>query len=1003
MSYEAEAEQLLEQYFTASQKFPMTIRSGNEEDEARHLKAVYALEDAKRNVLDAPLEVRRGILEVLPKMHVRDRRERFGPSGFFYLWQDDFLEEAFAERPELTAKSCLDLICLYKPFERDDSRGFYQRLIHYVVGMFHTLTPSVLEQLIKQLPERIAKLAPDDAEVLEKARERFLDVLTRLDVHLPEAPDEAAAFLLAGLEAYWQRLCEENFPLDFTKEMASTQRLLTQPQEIHEALRYLILKRFARKRESAAFAGKLEDLLRWLYEISPSLSRREAEAIFRRVGSQQALHISDVSFHQLYVALTKLNLEPPAPVLAAIRRAHPEGISSRTFKTEAAQLDDLLRDAPPLNPGEAWADKILSDLETLPATQKTAWHALLEHCETATVSKPNAAWQKRAQERLQVVGTDAALDTLSKWLLLVGKPRTILLQDSHKDAFDPFNELVLRGLVWCLALLPPTPETARVLGHLVETSLKKVPGVGPRSRKTASAAVYTLSQLGGPDVLAQLARLRSRVLFKPVLKDLDRALDAEAAKAGLSREDLDELSVPTFGLDEQSVRSETLGDVTAELRVSGKNVTLTWRNAAGKALKNPPAAAKRDFADDLKKLKDAQKDAAQTLSSTAARLDGLFLAQKSWPLKAWRERYLEHPLVGTVVRRLIWVVGGKSVGLTETGFEDAGGQVRTFPDDAVVTLWHPLEHESEVTAWRTWLAERHITQPFKQAHREVYRLTGAEEQTRVYSNRFAAHILKQHQVNALCALRGWRNTLRLMVDDLAPPATLTLPRFGLRAEFWIEGTGDEYGRDTTDTGTYLYLSTDQVRFYRLGEGENVAHMGGGGYGPSHRFPVPAAPVPLAEVPPLVFSEVMRDVDLFVGVGSIANDPNWLDGGERHAGYWYDYGFGDLSATAETRKDLLAALLPRLSLRDSCRLEGRFLVVQGVLRTYRIHLGSTNILMEPGSEYLCIVPNRGAVWREGGVFLPFEGDTALSVILSKAFMLADDTAITDPLILSQIKR
>ena len=59
--------------------------------------------------------------------------------------------------------------------------------------------------------------------------------------------------------------------------------------------------------------------------------------------------------------------------------------------------------------------------------------------------------------------------------------------------------------------------------------------------------------------------------------------------------------------------------------------------------------------------------------------------------------------------------------------------------------------------------------------------------------------------------------------------------------------------------------------------------------------------------------------------------------------------------------------------------------------------------EPNSEYLCIVPNRGSGWREGDVFLPFEGDSALSVILSKAFMLADDTAITDPLILSQIKR
>ena len=39
----------------------------------------------------------------------------------------------------------------------------------------------------------------------------------------------------------------------------------------------------------------------------------------------------------------------------------------------------------------------------------------------------------------------------------------------------------------------------------------------------------------------------------------------------------------------------------------------------------------------------------------------------------------------------------------------------------------------------------------------------------------------------------------------------------------------------------------------------------------------------------------------------------------------------------------------------------------------------------------------------GVFLPFEGDNTLSVILSKAFLLADDAKIKDPSIISQIKR
>jgi len=36
-----------------------------------------------------------------------------------------------------------------------------------------------------------------------------------------------------------------------------------------------------------------------------------------------------------------------------------------------------------------------------------------------------------------------------------------------------------------------------------------------------------------------------------------------------------------------------------------------------------------------------------------------------------------------------------------------------------------------------------------------------------------------------------------------------------------------------------------------------------------------------------------------------------------------------------------------------------------------------------------------------VFLPFEGDAGLSVIISKAILLSEDDKITDPTILSQI--
>jgi hypothetical protein len=177
----------------------------------------------------------------------------------------------------------------------------------------------------------------------------------------------------------------------------------------------------------------------------------------------------------------------------------------------------------------------------------------------------------------------------------------------------------------------------------------------------------------------------------------------------------------------------------------------------------------------------------------------------------------------------------------------------------------------------------------------------------------------------------------------------------------------------------------------------------GGYEPGHNQP-DADPLPLDTIPPLVFSEVMRDVDLFVGVASVGNDPNWSDGGPdgRYRDYWQGYSFGDLSATAQTRKAVLERLIPKLRIANRCSFTDKFLQVRGDLRTYKIHLGSGNILMTPNDQYLCIMARPSDTADDRRLFLPFEGDGMLSQVLSKALLLADDTKIADPTILSQIR-
>ncbi|MFE9421990.1 DUF4132 domain-containing protein [Kitasatospora sp. NPDC006697] len=665
-----------------------------------------------------------------------------------------------------------------------------------------------------------------------------------------------------------------------------------------------------------------------------------------------------------------------------------------------AELDRKLVE-PVLNVGEEWAEQALRE-----AGGSAEWQALLRHAMTATASRPSGKWEQRAREVVEPLGAERVRAAVVGWLALVGRRSFELERREYEadvnSAFDPCNANALRGLTWLLALLPAHQDSVRALGRLVEASLKKAAGIGPRNPRVANAAVATLARLDGAPALAELARLATKVTYKGTLKLLDAALESRAVALGLSREEIEELAVPAYGLTEVGRAEVRLGEVTGVLEVQGTKAVLGWRNPAGKEVRTVPAAVRRDHAEELKELKTAVKDIEKMLSAQSDRLDRQFVADRSWPYAAWRERYLDHPLVGTLARRLLWTVDGTAVGF-------AAGELRTLADDPVhegaeVRLWHPVGNEpAQVVAWRDWLERHGITQPFKQAHREVYLLTDAERATGSYSNRFAAHVLRQHQFNSLAAIRGWRNKLRLMVDDWAPPATRGLPHWGLRAEYWIQGEGEEFGEDTTDSGSYLRLTTDQVRFYPIDAPENSASCYGGEY--RMRLPdgaEPVRPVPIAEVPPLVLSEVLRDVDLFVGVASIGNDPTWQDGGPRgrFQEYWTSYGFGELTEGAETRRALLERLVPRLAIADRCTLEGRFLQVKGERHTYKIHLGSGNILRTPNDQYLCIVPSATPVSPQAG-YLPFEGDRMLAVILSKAMLLADDLRITDPTILSQL--
>ncbi|HTL29618.1 MAG TPA: DUF4132 domain-containing protein [Tepidisphaeraceae bacterium] len=582
-------------------------------------------------------------------------------------------------------------------------------------------------------------------------------------------------------------------------------------------------------------------------------------------------------------------------------------------------------------------------------------------------SAPPDAWFVEVRQIVETIGREAFAGTLGQWLAAAMKSGIGSLNRRAP------NREILHALIWMSVIEP----ASLVIDRLQQLAVWSI------AHRTAQATMIgiVLAYIASESSVGAL-RLIEQSSKRPLTKGRYARLATHIERRlGLSPVDSAERFVPDFGLDRDARRRiDFAGAGYGVVRVEGPDVSLRFFNTAGAELKSPSSAMKKQHATLIAAAKALHKDIRQMLSAQRNRLESLLIESRSWPLATWRARYLDHPLVGSLSRRLIWQVDDRPVLFVDDGTIDSSGQSVELSDHATIRLWHPIAARvDEVLAWREHLETLQITQPFKQAHREVYLLTDAERQTRTYSNRFAAHILRQGQFRQLAIARGWQAPL-LGGWDAGDGGEAVRPlRDGLSAHFWIIGADLALEMHTPG---FPYISTDQVRFHSGDARE---------------------PIPLDQVPPIVFSEVMRDVDLFVGVSSIGNDPNWTDTGPTrgYRDYWHRVSFGDLSASATTRREVLARLVPRLTIAPRCSFTERFLIVRGDLRTYKIHLGSANILMEPNDQYLCIVPNRRAPLGDSNIYLPFEGDITLSIILSKAMLLAADKKITDATITRQI--
>ena len=637
---------------------------------------------------------------------------------------------------------------------------------------------------------------------------------------------------------------------------------------------------------------------------------------------------------------------------------------------------------------------------SMPEREKLLWYKLLPLAQKATGSKPSKKYLDDTKAIIKELGTDTFKKTMHQWLQFLvdlkvrEEQHSINYDNGHTynyisyDYITSVNADAMKGLVWACSHFHDN-TTIQTIAALADRAFRKIPNKGPTAASLGNACLYVLYKSKGLDGIGQLSRLKLRIKQASTQALIDKYLQAAAEERGVTINEIEDMAVDDCGLVNGS-QSFQFEEYKAELVVTGiGKAEIKWFKADGSLQKSVPAIVKEKNAAKLKKLKDTAKQVEQTLVGQRDRIDRMFRNGRNISWDKFQQYYLNHGLLCYLANGIIWYFhqGDKKVQAIHLNncWVNSANEIVSIDGTESVSLWHPVQASvAEIKAWRDFFIFHQLQQPLKQAYREVYLLTDAELNTKSYSNRMAAHILRQHQFNSLAKARGWRYALMGNFDNGMDNgiASLQLPESKLRAEYWISEVNADGA--TNDTGIWNYVSTDQVRFISTATNESVD---------------------LIDIPPLAFSEVMRDVDLFVGVASVGNDPTWQDSGglPAYRDYWASYSFGELSEGAKNRKEILTNLVPRLKIKDVATIKDKFLVVKGKLRTYKIHIGSTNILMEPNDQYLCIVPDRNQKSHTENLFLPFEGDNGLSIILSKAFLLADDDKISDTTITSQINR
>lgn len=365
----------------------------------------------------------------------------------------------------------------------------------------------------------------------------------------------------------------------------------------------------------------------------------------------------------------------------------------------------------------------------------------------------------------------------------------------------------------------------------------------------------------------------------------------------------------------------------------------------GKELKAIPAKLKKN--EYVLRLADTKKKLTEQYRRTRAMFEQAMEESTEFTVDEL-DTLRSNPVVLPVIKYLVFASGKKMGFLDGSKLTDYSGKSSKLKGSDRVTVAHPfaLYKDGHWHEYQKKLFDSSIVQPFKQVFRELYVKT-AEEAEMTHSLRYAGNQIQPAKTVSCLKSRRW-------VADVENGLQKVYYRDNIIAE--IYAMADWFTPADIEAPTLEWVGfTDR----KTGE-----------------------PLQIKDIPDIIFSEVMRDVDLAVSVAHAGG----VDPETSHS-------------TIEMRSALIGFTLPLFKL-TNVELKGSHAHIKGKYGEYTLHLGS-GVIHKKGGVMINILPVHSQ--HRGKLFLPFADDDAKTAeIITKMLFLAEDEKIKDPYILEQLK-